>query len=174
MPLLPYQGRLPRLAEDVFVAPNAYLIGEVEAEEGANIWFGCTLRGDLSAIKLGPRVNIQENCVLHGNRAYPTILGEGVVLGHNATVHGSVVEAHVMVAIGATVLGRCTIGSGSIIAAHAVVPEGTEVPPRSMVMGIPGRVVRQVTEQEFQRILRTRENYDRLAREYRETIGRGW
>src|SRR5688572_5697946 len=118
MPLLPFQGRLPSLADDVFVAPNAYLIGDVEAEEGANVWFGCTVRGDTAPIRLGRGANVQDNSVLHADHDSPTILGEGVVLGHNAIVHGSVIEDHVMIAIGATVLSRCRVGSGSIIAAH--------------------------------------------------------
>lgn len=174
MPLLAYSGRLPALAEDVFVAPNAYLIGEVHAADGANIWFGCVLRGDIAPIWLGRSVNIQENSVLHSNSDSPTVLGDYTVLGHNVVVHGAELGDHVLVGIGAAVLARSKVGAGSIIGAHAVVTEDAVIPAGSLVLGVPGRVVREITEKEYRRIVLTRENYDRLSREYMRALGRGW
>lgn len=174
MPLLPYRGQLPRLAEDVFVAPDAYLIGDVEAEPGANVWFSCVLRGDVGPIRLGRGANVQDHSILHSNADQPTILGDFTVLGHRAVVHAAVLEDHVMVAIGASVLSGARVGSGSIVAAHAVVTEGSQIPPRSLVIGVPGKVVRTLSDQDYERIVRTQERYAALAREYREALGRGW
>jgi gamma-carbonic anhydrase len=166
MPLLRYFAHLPELAPDVFVAPTAYVIGQVRIGPRCSIWFGSTLRGDMEAIKLGTGVNIQENSILHTDLNYPTILGDFVSLGHNAIVHGAVLDEHVLVAMGAIVLTGARIGAGSIIAANALVPEGREIPPRSLVVGTPGKVVREITEAEYERICRTSENYQRLGAEY--------
>jgi carbonic anhydrase/acetyltransferase-like protein (isoleucine patch superfamily) len=130
------------------------------------VWFGSTLRGDTEPITIGQGVNIQENSVLHTDANEPTVLGDYVSLGHNAIVHGAVLEDHVLVAMGAIVLTGARIGAGSIVAANALVPEGREIPPRSLVIGTPGKVLREITEAEYQRICGTAENYQRLASEY--------
>jgi carbonic anhydrase/acetyltransferase-like protein (isoleucine patch superfamily) len=173
MPLLPYQGHRPTLAPDVFVAPDAYVIGRVTMGPRSSVWFGSTLRGDTEPLTLGEGVDIQDHCTLHSDPGHPTVLGDFVSLGHNAIVHGAVLEHHVLIAISATVLTGARIGSGSIVAANALVPEGREIPPRSLVVGTPGKVVREVSEAEYQRIVQTSTNYMRLAQQYLAEIGRG-
>jgi carbonic anhydrase/acetyltransferase-like protein (isoleucine patch superfamily) len=173
MPLLPYLEHRPSLAESVFVAPDAFVIGRVSIGPRSSVWFGSTLRGDTEPLTLGEGVDIQDHCTLHSDPGHPTVLGDFVSLGHNAIVHGAVLEDHVLIAIAATVLTGARIGSGSIIAANALVPEGREIPPRSLVVGTPGKVIREVTEAEYQRIVQTSTNYMRLAQQYIQGIGRG-
>jgi carbonic anhydrase/acetyltransferase-like protein (isoleucine patch superfamily) len=166
MPLLPYLGHTPRLAPDVFLAPDAYVVGNVTIGPRSSIWFGATLRGDHEPVKLGKAVNVQDHSVLHTDEGCPLVLGDYVSLGHNAVVHGAVVEDHALIAIGAIVLSGARIGAGSIIAANALVPEGREIPPRSLVVGTPGKVVREVTEAEYARILQTSDDYVNFAQQY--------
>jgi|SRR5579884_541783 carbonic anhydrase/acetyltransferase-like protein (isoleucine patch superfamily) len=168
MPLIPFRGVLPTLADDVFIAPGAYLIGDVRAAEGANVWFGSVLRADFAEIILERGANIQDNCTLHTDPGEPCSIGEFVALGHHALVHSATVEAYSLIGIGAIVLPRARIGSGSIIGANALVTEGTVIPPRSLVLGTPGRIIREVTDEEYeQRCLRTARTYFAHAQEYR-------
>ncbi len=170
MPLIAYRDKRPTLAADVFVAPGAYLIGDVRAAEGSNVWFGSVLRGDVAEIVLGRGANVQDNCTIHTDSGRPAILEEFVALGHNAIVHSATVEANSLIGIAAVVLARSHIGSGSIIGANALVTEDSVIPPRSLVLGTPGRVVRQVTDEEYERLcLGTARRYYELAREYRES-----
>ena len=174
MPLVPYLDHCPTLAEDVFIAPDAYVIGRVTIGAQSSVWFGSTLRADHEPISLGVGVNIQDHSTLHCDPGFPCVLGDYVSLGHNAIVHGAVLEDHVLVAIAATVLTGARIGAGSIVAANALVPEGREIPPRSLVVGTPGKVVRQITDAEYARIVETYCDYIRFGEQYRATIGRGW
>ena len=168
MPLLPYRGIAPRLGRDVWIVPNAYLIGDVELGDEANVWFGTVIRGDTNRVVLGRGVNIQDNCTLHTNRAHPLIVGDEVAFGHNVIAHGCTIEPHVLLAIGSVVLAGAVIGTGSIVGARALVPEGMVVPPRSLVLGVPGKVVRAVTDADYERfIVKTQRDYLELAREYR-------
>jgi|SRR5581483_3375242 len=167
MPLLPFRDTRPTLADDVFVAPGAYLIGDVRAGEGSNIWFGSVLRADFAEIVLARGANVQDNCTLHTDPGAGVYLGEFVALGHNAIVHSATVEAHSLIAIGAIVLPGARIGTGSIVGANALVTEGAIIPPRSLVLGTPGRVVREVTDQEYEELcLGTAQRYYAHAREY--------
>src|SRR5215210_705609 len=115
MPLIAFGGRSPQLADDVFVAPGAFLIGDVRAAEGSNVWFGCVLRADFAEIVLGRGANIQDNCTIHTDPGHPAMLGEFVALGHNAIVHSATIEPSVLIGIGAIVLPRAWVGTGSII-----------------------------------------------------------
>lgn len=171
MPVLPYLNYFPQVAEEVFVAPTAFVVGRVTIGPGSSIWFGCTVRGDTGSIVIGEGVNIQDGSTVHTQTGFETIIGNRVSLGHHALVHAAIVEDDVLIGINASVLTGAKVGRGSIIAAHALVPEGKEVPPRSLVVGVPGKVVREITEAEFARIRRTAENYQRLSREYRQSIG---
>ncbi len=172
MPLLPYLDHIPRVAPGVFIAPDAYVIGRVTIGPRSSVWFGATVRGDIEPVVLGEGVNIQEHCVLHTDPGFPTILGNYVSLGHHALVHSATLEDYVLVAMSATVLSGARIGEGSIIAANALVPEGRQIPPRSLVVGTPGKVIREVTSEEYDRIVETATTYFRLAEEYR--TGRRW
>ena len=171
MPKLPYLDHWPNLPESVFIAPGAYVIGRVTMGEHCSVWFGSVVRADSNNIVFGNGVNIQDNSTLHTDPDAPTILGNDVTVAHRAVVHGARLGDNVLVAIGAVVLSRSTIGEGSIIGAGALVPEGATIPPRSLVLGVPGRVVREVREGEYERILRTAEGYRRYCAQYLERLG---
>ncbi len=146
----------------VFVAPGAHVTETVHMQEESSVWFGAVVRGNVT---LEERVNVQDNSIVEGAFDQPTVIGAGTSLGHNARVSGAIVEPRSLIAIGATVLPGAHVGSESIVAANATVPEGMRVPPRSLVIGR-GRILRQVTDAEIERIERGARDYARLTREY--------
>jgi carbonic anhydrase/acetyltransferase-like protein (isoleucine patch superfamily) len=155
-----YQGRLPLIPASCYVDPSAQLIGDVILSERSSVWMNAVLRGDVHSIRVGSNSNVQDCAVLHGQRnLYPVIVGDWVTIGHNATVHGCVVEDAVLIGIGAAVLNNCRIGEGSLIAAGAVVPEGTHVPPRTLWAGVPARLRRELSDADHAKILEYAQNY---------------
>ena len=143
-----FRKKHPRLHPTVRGADTAAVIGDVTCGAQVNLWYGAVLRGDSDAITVGEGTNVQDNCVLHCDPGAPLRVGSFCTIGHGAIVHGCTVGDHVLVGMGATLLNGCVIGEGSIIGAGALVPGGMEVPPRSLVVGVPGRVVRSVKEAE--------------------------
>ena len=168
MPLMKYLDREPTIAPDAWIAPDAYVIGMVTIGPRSGVWFGATLRGDTEPLTIGEGCNIQDHCSLHTDEEYPLVMGNFTSLGHNAIIHGATLGSYVLIAMAATVLTGAKIGDGSIVAANALVPEGREIPPRSLVVGTPGKVIREVTDAEYARIVQTSEDYMRLARQYVE------
>ncbi|MEX2541334.1 MAG: gamma carbonic anhydrase family protein [Trueperaceae bacterium] len=168
--ILPYGGHRPDMANDAFVAPMCTLIGRVSLASGASVWYGSVLRGDNEEIVIGERCNIQDGSVLHTDPGHPLVLGREVSLGHGALVHGSRIEDHVLIGMRATVLNGCRIGSYSLIAAGAVVRENSEIPARSLVAGVPGRIVRDVTDEECALIDRIAESYFRKSALHRQAL----
>jgi carbonic anhydrase/acetyltransferase-like protein (isoleucine patch superfamily) len=156
-----------------FIAPGAVIVGDVTIGDQASVWFSVVVRGDVEAVVIGDETNVQDGCILHADHGEPCRLGRRVSLGHGAVVHAAVVDDDVLVGIRAIVLNRAHIGTGSLIAAGALVPPDTVIPPGSVVMGVPGRVVRQATPADRERIGRTAERYVAYAREYRETHAAG-
>jgi carbonic anhydrase/acetyltransferase-like protein (isoleucine patch superfamily) len=155
-----YQGKLPIIGRGCYVDQSAQLIGDVELGAQASVWMNAVLRGDVNSIRLGAKSNVQDCAVLHGMRyLYPVIVGEMVTIGHNATVHGCVIEDTVLVGIGAVILNNARIGEGSIIAAGAVIPEQTVIPPNSLVAGVPGKIRRTLGEEDRATILKYANNY---------------
>jgi carbonic anhydrase/acetyltransferase-like protein (isoleucine patch superfamily) len=155
-----YQGRLPQFPVSCYVDLSAQLIGDVTLGEHSSVWMNAVLRGDVNAIRVGANSNVQDCAVLHGQRnLYPVIVGDWVTIGHNATVHGCVVEDEVLIGIGATVLNGCRIGTGSIIAAGAVVPEQTIVPPRTLWAGVPATQRRELSDVHLALIREYAKNY---------------
>lgn len=142
-----YLDRVPRIAESVHVAEGAVLVGDVALGEQASVWYGCVLRADLNRIVLGPRSNLQDGTVVHLGDRDPTVVGADVVVGHRAVLHGCTIEDGCLIGIQATVLDGAVIGHGSIVGAGAVVPAGLVVPPRSLVLGLPAKVVKPLDEQ---------------------------
>ena len=138
----------PHIAEGAWVAPTATLVGAVEVAAGASIWYGAVLRGDNEPIVIGPDSNVQDNVVFHTDEGIPVSLGRGVSVGHNAVVHGSTVGDDVLVGMGAILMNRSVIGNECLIAAGALVPAGANIPPRSLVVGVPAKVVRELTDDE--------------------------
>src|SRR6266571_3568606 len=133
-------GRRPKVHPDAYIAPTAVLIGDVEVEKGASVWFGAVLRGDESTIGVGEGANIQDNAVLHCAEDLPTVIEKNASVGHSAQLEGCVVEEGALVGMGATMLQRSRLGAGSMLAAGAVLQEGTHIPPGQMAAGVPATV----------------------------------
>ena len=164
--IIEYEGTLPQIACDVYISEGVAIIGDVKLEEGANVWFNSVLRGDIEKIHVGKYTNIQDNCTVHVMGDCPAIIGDYVTVGHGAIVHGCTVENNCLIGMGAILLGYCKIGENSIIAAGSVVTEGKIIPPNSMVMGIPGKVVRQLNEKEIEDIRKSALHYYDIAQKY--------
>lgn len=155
-----YQGISPIVPSSCYVDPSAQVIGDVVLGEQASVWMNAVIRGDVNSIRIGAKSNVQDCAVLHGMRyLYPVIVGEMVTIGHNATVHGCVLEDAVLVGIGSTILNNARIGEGSIIAAGAVIPEQTIIPPNSLVAGVPAKVKKTLGDEDRKMILKYAENY---------------
>jgi carbonic anhydrase/acetyltransferase-like protein (isoleucine patch superfamily) len=155
-----YQGHTPAIPASCYVDISAQVIGDVQLGERSSIWMNAVVRGDVHSIRVGANTNIQDCAVLHGMRyVYPVIVGDWVTIGHNATVHGCVVEDACLIGMGCRILNNARIGEGSIIAAGAVIPENAVIPPRSLVAGVPGRVRRELGDEDRKLILKYAENY---------------
>lgn len=155
-----YQGKTPVIPASCYVDVAAQIIGDVELGEHASVWMNAVVRGDVHSIRIGAHSNVQDCAVLHGMRyKYPVIVGDWVTIGHNATVHGCVVEDACLIGIGSVILNNARIGEGSIIAAGAVIPEGMVVPSKSLVAGVPGKVRRSLTSEDHEMILQYAKNY---------------
>jgi len=158
--ILPYNGRRPQIAPTAYVADSADLIGDVTLGDDASVWFRAVLRGDVHSIRVGARSNVQDGAVLHGMKdKYPVILGDEVTVGHNVTLHGCTIENLCLIGMGAIILNNVRVGEGSIIAAGSLVTEGTVVPPRSLYLGAPAKLHRQLTEDDLAVIRRYATNY---------------
>ncbi len=166
MPLIAYKGRSPMIGRNCFVAPTATLIGDVTLHEGASVWFGCVLRGDVSPIVVGARSNIQDNTVIHGEDGCPTLIGEDVTVGHSAIIHAATVADRVLVGMGSVLLSRCKIGSDTIIGARALITEEMEIEAGSLAIGMPARVKRPLTGEERAHIMGSSTHYQEFARHY--------
>lgn len=158
---------MPTAHPTVFVHPLAYVVGDVTLGPRVSVWPFASLRGDTDAITIGDDSNVQDGCVIHCDAGVPCHIGKRVGIGHRAIVHGSTVDDDVLIAMGAVLLNGVHVGSGSIIGAGAVVREGFVIPPNSLVLGVPGRIVRETTMEERGRISRTVESYIALQEQYR-------
>jgi len=155
-----------RVVDGIYIADGVVISGDVVLHPGVNLWYGTVIRGDIARITLGPRVNIQDGCILHTDFDVPLDIEEDVVVGHAAIVHCRRVGRGTLVGMGSSLLSRAVIGEGCIIAAGAVVTEDKTIPPRSLVVGIPGRVVRSVTDEELAKTKTLSERYRELAVAY--------
>jgi carbonic anhydrase/acetyltransferase-like protein (isoleucine patch superfamily) len=164
--ILTLAGRTPRIGEGVYVAPSADVIGEVELAADSSVWFQCVLRGDIEPIRIGASSNIQDGTVIHTMKGAPTIVGEWVTVGHQATLHACVVGDHCLIGMGAVLLNNVQVGEGSIVAAGSLVAENTVIPPRSLYMGVPARFKRAVTDDELAFIDMHATNYLRYKKDY--------
>ncbi|MDO8426605.1 MAG: gamma carbonic anhydrase family protein [Deltaproteobacteria bacterium] len=170
--LLPYKGIWPKLHETVYVEDSAKIIGDVEIGELSSIWFNAVVRGDVHYIRIGRRTNVQDNSTLHVTKdTYPLIIGDDVTIGHNVVLHGCTVKDRCLIGMGAIILDNAEVGEDSIIGAGALVTEGMKVPPKSLVLGLPGKAVRALSPDEVARILRSAENYIGYAKNYLEHKG---
>jgi carbonic anhydrase/acetyltransferase-like protein (isoleucine patch superfamily) len=162
----PYKGTWPKLGERVYVDVSAQVIGEVSLGDHSSVWMNAVVRGDVHSITIGPYTNIQDNCVVHVfKETHPTVLADHITVGHSVTLHGCTIESYCLIGMGANILNGARIGAESIVAAGTLIPEGMIVPPGSLVMGVPGKVRRPISDAERVMLRTSAENYF----EYKET-----
>ena len=167
MPLYELDGRRPTIAEDTWIAPDANIIGDVVIEEGASVWFGCTLRGDNEQIVIGKGSNVQESTVMHTDPGFALIIGENCTIGHKVMLHGCTIGDNTLIGMGATVLNGARIGKNCLIGAGALITENKVIPDFSLVMGAPGKVVRTLDEAAQAGLLASAEHYRQNMRRFR-------
>lgn len=167
MPLYELDGIRPQLADGFnWIAPTAVLIGQIIVGEGVGIWFGSALRGDNEPITVGDNTNIQENCVMHTDPGYPLTIGEGCTIGHKAMLHGCKIGNNSLIGMGATVLNGAIIGENCLIGAGALVPEGKNIPDNSLVVGVPGKVIRTLDDDAIQALKISAQHYVANAKRF--------
>lgn len=157
----------PVLGKDVWVAPDANVIGNVILEDGVSVWFGCTLRGDNEPIRIGAGTNLQEHVVMHTDPGFPLVIAPGCTIGHKAMLHGCQLGENSLIGMGATVLNGAKIGRNCLIGAGALITEGKEIPDGSLVMGAPGKVIRQMDEAGIADMTRAARHYQANAKRFR-------
>lgn len=170
MTLYALDGQSPDCHEDSWVAPDANVIGRVTLGQGGSIWFGSTLRGDNEPIIIGAGSNVQENCVFHTDLGYPLTIGENCTIGHKVMLHGCTIGDGALIGMGATILNGAKIGKGCLIGAGALITEGKEIPDGSLVMGSPGKVVRQLDEAALAGILASAKHYQDNMRRFKNGL----
>jgi carbonic anhydrase/acetyltransferase-like protein (isoleucine patch superfamily) len=163
-----FRGATPEIDDSCFVAGAATVVGQVRLGANTSVWFGSVIRGDVARITIGKRTNVQDLSVLHVETGSDLSIGDDVTVGHRAIVHGCTVGDRVLVGMGAIIMNDAVIGEDSIIGAGAIVTEGAEIPPRSLVIGVPGKVKRELSDEEVSSILTNAEHYAERAREYVE------
>jgi carbonic anhydrase/acetyltransferase-like protein (isoleucine patch superfamily) len=163
-----YRGVTPQIASSAYIDPSAQVIGDVTVGERSSIWPNASVRGDVGPIRIGSETSIQDNCALHLDDGFPLTIGDRVTVGHSVVLHGCTIEDESLIGIGSIVLNGARIGKGSVIAAGALVPEGMEVPPSTLVMGVPAKPRRPVTPDEQARFRENVQNYVDRARLYNE------
>jgi gamma-carbonic anhydrase len=158
-----YDEKLPKIHDNCFIAESSDIIGDVEIDEGSSLWYRAVIRGDMNEIRIGKNTNIQDGAVIHCDSDAPTIIGNSVTVGHNAIIHGAAINDNVLIGMGAIVLNHAVIGEYTIVGAGAIITGGKEIPPRSLVLGSPGKVVRTLTEDEVKSIEKSAMTYLKLA-----------
>ena len=162
-----FENKQPQLGKNVYISENATVIGEVMLGNEVNIWFGAVVRGDMHYIKIDSRSNVQDNAVVHVTTAVsPTNIGSGVTIGHGAIIHGCTIEDNCLIGMGSIVMDDAVIGAGSLLGAGTLIPPNMKVPPKSLVVGIPGKVVREVRKEEYEMIIERPGEYIDLAAVY--------
>ncbi|MCP4345312.1 MAG: gamma carbonic anhydrase family protein [Desulfobacterales bacterium] len=160
--ILEYKGKKPKIGKNVYIAPTASVIGDVEIGDNASVWFGAVLRGDMAPVSVGRNTNIQDNCTVHTDSDTPAFIGDNVTVGHNAVVHGCTVENNCLIGMSAVVLNSAIVRTGSVVASGSVVREGQEVGPYHLVAGIPAKLKRELSEKIFA------ETFEHPAKDYLE------
>ncbi len=159
-------ARVIKIHPTVFIAENSQVVGDVTIGKESSVWYNVTIRGDAAPITIGEGTNVQDNSVIHVDTDGPTRIGSRVTIGHGAIVHAATVADDVLIGMGAIILSGAQIGEFSIIGAGALVPEGMQVPPRSLVLGVPAKIIREVTEEEIARIHNGAQGYIERAKNY--------
>lgn len=160
----------PQVDDQAWIAPGSHVIGKVDVQAGASIWFGATLRGDNECITVGTGSNIQENCVLHTDMGFPLTIGTNCTIGHKAMLHGCTIGDNSLIGMGATVLNGAVIGANCLIGAGALITEGKVIPDGSLVIGVPGKVVRALDETAIARLTASAVHYSENAARFRRDL----
>jgi carbonic anhydrase/acetyltransferase-like protein (isoleucine patch superfamily) len=168
--LIPYNHVNPSVHPTVFVAPGAYVIGDVKIGEESTIWFNAVLRGDEGPITIGKQCSIQDNTTIHLYEGCPVVVGDGVTVGHNVILHGCNIGSRSIIGMGSTILDNVEIGEECIIGANTLITSGKKIPPRSMVMGSPGKVVRQLSDQDLELIQLSIDVYVQKGKDFRKIL----
>jgi gamma-carbonic anhydrase len=165
--IIAYKDKTPAMGAGVFVESSARVIGDVEIGAGSSVWFNTVIRGDVNYIRIGARTNIQDCSVVHVTlNKWPTVIGNDVTVGHRAVVHGATIGDHCLIGMGAVVLDGAELSEFVLVGAGALVPPGMKVPPRSLVVGVPGKVVRELKDSDIDMLIHQSQEYERLAKEY--------
>jgi len=168
MPVIPFKEKTPVVSASAFVAPDAWIIGDTTVGDNVSIFFNAVLRGDIESIRVGRGTNLQEHVLVHTSHGMsPALIGEDVTVGHRAIIHGCSIGDRCLIGMGATILDNAEVGDECIIGAHTLIPKGTKIPPRSLVVGTPGKVVRQLTDEELQSLVASAKGYQELGATYR-------
>ncbi len=167
---IPYNGITPTVHESVFIAPGAYIIGDVTIDEESTVWFNAVLRGDDGPITIGKRCSIQDNTTVHLYEGSPVVIGDDVTIGHNVILHGCKIGRSSIIGMGSTLLDNVEVGEECIIGANTLLAGGIKIPPRSLVLGSPGKVVRELTEKDLQMLQYSSENYVQKGKEYKNIL----
>lgn len=167
---IPFGDKTPKVDDSVFVAPGSYLIGDVTVGKESTIWFGAVLRGDEGPIKIGERCSIQDNATIHLYEGHPVKIGNNVTVGHNAILHGCTIHDNCIIGMGSTILDDAEIGEECIIGANTLITSGKKIPPRSLVVGSPGKVVRELTDKDLELIRESYKVYVQKGIDYKEIL----
>lgn len=166
--ILSYLGKYPKIDESVFICEGSHIIGDVVLDKDVNVWFNCVIRGDVNYIRIGERTNIQDGALLHVTyRKYPLIVGKDVSIGHGAMLHGCTVKDSVLIGMASVLLDNCIVNSNSLIAAGTLVKENFTVPEGVLVAGVPGTIIRNLTEEEIENIKQHSRNYQMYVNNYK-------
>lgn len=162
----PYKGIMPEVAPDAYVAPGARVIGRVSLGAQSSVWFNAVIRGDVDQITIGSGSNVQDGTVVHCDYGFPTVIGNGVTIGHGCIIHGCEIGDHCLIGMGTTILNGAKLGPNCLVGAGSLITEGKEFPAGSVIMGRPAKVVREAGERELTMIRRGAESYRQNARTY--------
>lgn len=168
--IMDFKGKSPKISETAFISNSADLIGDIEIGDFSSVWFNAVLRGDRNKIKIGSRTSIQDNVVIHADPENRVQIGDDVSVGHGAVLHGCKIESNVLIGMNSTVLNGAEIGKNSIVGANALIPEGKKYPENSLIIGVPGKIKREIEKYEIEAIAENAVEYVELVREYREEV----
>ncbi|MCT7576379.1 gamma carbonic anhydrase family protein [Aliarcobacter butzleri] len=165
--ILKFKEFYPKIDQSAWIAPSADLIGNIEIGEDSSIWFGCVIRSDINEVKIGKNTNIQDLSCIHTDTNSKTIIGNNVTVGHKVMLHGCIIEDNCLIGMSATILDNAVIGEGSIVGANSLVTAGKVFPPRSMIMGSPAKVVKQLSQEDVDKLIAHAARYVEYKNEYR-------
>ncbi len=166
MPAISYQNKKPTLESGAHIFEGAQVIGDVRLGKDVGVWFNATLRGDMDRIEIGARTNIQDNAVLHTDKGQPTVLGSDVTVGHSAIIHAATVQKGALIGMGSIILNGAEVGEDALVAAGTLVAPGKKVPPRTLVMGNPMKIVRELKDEEIEQTRKNKDHYVELLKKH--------